>query len=131
MLCPAGVGKQKVSFLFKVVFFSFLGDWGYRRISQLINGQITMHKDAVAYMRLISKQFAPRMDIIPVFSDEALQRLTMPVLLMAGEQDALMDSRATAQRLARLVPEAEVRLLPNTPYTIIERAGEILPFLMP
>lgn len=130
LLCPAGVGKQKVSFLFKAVFFSFLGDWGYRRIFQLINGQITMHKDAMAYMRLISKQFAPRMEVIPILADEALQRLTMPVLLMVGEQDALMDSRTTAQRLARLVPEAEVRLLPNTPHTIIERAGEILPFLM-
>ncbi len=129
LLCPAGVGKQKLSFLFKAVFFSFLGDWGYRRISRLINGQVTMHKDALAYMRLISRQFAPRMEVIPVLSDEALQRLSMPVLLLAGDQDALMDSRTTTQRLARLVPEAEVRLLPNTPHAIIERAAEILPFL--
>jgi pimeloyl-ACP methyl ester carboxylesterase len=129
LLCPAGIGKQKMSFLFKAIVYSMLGDWGYQRISRMVNGQVAIHKDALAYMRLISKQFSPRMEMIPVLTDEALQRLSMPVLLMAGEKDDLIDSKSTVERVTRLVPGADVRLLPNAPHALIDQAGEVLPFL--
>ena len=66
---------------------------------------------------------------LPVFSDEALQRLTMPVLAIVGGKDVLMDSAETKRRLERNVPRAEVRYLPEATHFIRGETQAILEFL--
>jgi pimeloyl-ACP methyl ester carboxylesterase len=129
LLCPAGVARQKVSFLIKAGLFSFLGDWGFQRVMRMVNGKETLPQAAMDYLRLISSQFSPRMEVVPVLPDEAIQRLSMPVLLLVGESDALLDSQKTAECVSRLVPTARVQVLPGTHHLIVNRAEDILQFL--
>jgi pimeloyl-ACP methyl ester carboxylesterase len=78
---------------------------------------------------LTFSQFLPRRDRLPAFSDEALRRLTMPVLTIVGARDAMIDSYDTAKRLERTVPHARVTILPEGAHAIIGQTQPILDFL--
>jgi pimeloyl-ACP methyl ester carboxylesterase len=64
-----------------------------------------------------------------MFDDDALRRLTMPVLLIVGGRDAMLDSHDTKRRLEQFVPHASVRLLPETGHFIRDQSAPILEFL--
>jgi len=130
LLCPGGIARQKRSFMFKVIPLMFLGDWGLTRINRIINGNVTLHEEALRYIRLIAKEFAPRMEVVPVLPDSELRRLQMPVMLIAGERDALLPSQKTASRLKMLLPHAQVNLLPGTGHLVTNQASRIMPFLL-
>jgi pimeloyl-ACP methyl ester carboxylesterase len=66
---------------------------------------------------------------LPVFSDEALRRLDIPLLAIVGARDVLLDSRQTKNRLERLVPQAEVVYLPEAGHFIPGQTGKIGAFL--
>ncbi len=66
---------------------------------------------------------------MPIFTDEALRRLTMPVLAIAGAQDALLDSEGTRRRLEAQVAQATVRMLPNAGHVIRGETEAIKAFL--
>ncbi len=59
-----------------------------------------------------------------------LEALNIPVLLVAGERDRLLPSAAEIQRLAKRLPRAQTRFLPNSGHAcLLEQAvnlGEIL-----
>ncbi|GGS69987.1 hypothetical protein GCM10010156_30950 [Planobispora rosea] len=81
------------------------------------------------YMMLIHAHFRPRREKLPVFGDDVLRRLTMPVLAIAGGRDAIIDSAETRRRLEETVPHAEVRFLPEAGHLLPERTEEITAFL--
>ena len=66
---------------------------------------------------------------LPVFSDESLKRLAMPVMAIVGGEDVLIDSADTRDRLRRSVPQAEVRYLPEVGHFIPGQTTTILEFL--
>lgn len=55
---------------------------------------------------------------------------TMPVLLLAGEKDALLHSRRAVVRIKRLLPQAEAYLLPGIGHVLVNLTDRILPFLL-
>ena len=81
------------------------------------------------FMVLIFKHFRPRVVKIPIFRDEALKRLTMPVLAIVGGQDVMLDSEGTRERLVRNVPLANIRFLPDARHYIPGQTQTILGFL--
>ena len=66
---------------------------------------------------------------LPIFSDQALQRLTMPVLAILGGKDVLLDSAETKERLERNVPHVEIRYHPEAGHFIPGQTAPILEFL--
>jgi pimeloyl-ACP methyl ester carboxylesterase len=130
LLCPGGVGRQKVGFLLKALLYKPFGQWGMRRSIRAVAG-IDSHKtpEIAEYLVLTFSHFLPRRDRLPVFSDEALRRLTMPVLTIIGGRDAMFDSYDTAKRLQRNVPHATVIMLPEVAHSIIGQTQPILDFL--
>lgn len=54
-----------------------------------------------------------------------LERLIMPVLVMVGARDVLLDSRGTARRIKM----AQVRLLPDEGHLILGQTEAVLEFL--
>ncbi len=129
LLCPAGVAPQKMSFLYKSILFSLFGKNGRDWILRMVYSGVPIPAEMMAYMRLISEQFSPRMEVIPLFGDAELRRLAMPVLLYAGEKDTLLPSQKTAERLGRLLPQAEIRLLPDAGHVLIGLAEPIAAFM--
>lgn len=85
LLCPGGVGRQKVGILVKALLYKPFGQWGMRRSIKAVAGIDSRQLPEIAeYLALTFTQFLPRRDRLPVFPDEALRRLTMPVLVIAA-----------------------------------------------
>jgi len=77
----------------------------------------------------ISQHFKPRVATLPIFTDEELRRLTMPVLLLGGDQDALRDMDRIAARLGALLPDLRVTILSGAGHALLDTVPHILPFL--
>ena len=67
---------------------------------------------------------------LPIFSDQALQRLTMPVMAILGGKDVLLDSAETRERLKRNVPHVGIRYYPEAGHFIPGQTQTILDFLL-
>lgn len=133
LLCPAGIGRRK-NFLLWVAPLLLLGAWGRRKMREKVLGPTPRDLPVkalplVELMSFIGLCFRPRMERIPRFGDAALRKLTMPLLVIAGGRDVLIDSADTRRRLELNAPHAEVHFLPETGHFIRGQAGVMLDFL--
>jgi pimeloyl-ACP methyl ester carboxylesterase len=78
---------------------------------------------------LTNKHFRFRTGAPPLFSDEELLSLTMPVLFLAGENDAFLNTPKTVKRLQKLVPNLTVNLMKDDGHAAINMAPNVIPFL--
>ncbi len=129
LICPSGIYPQKVSFILRVIPLMFMGDFGFRRINQLIYHKESINEQVLAYSRLISESFNPRMETIPVFTDEELQRLSMPVLYIGGDKDVMLHSSQSGARLRALLPHVKTIILKDTGHVIMHEAETVIDFL--
>src|SRR5262249_29533436 len=119
LLAPGGIGRQKWATLVLVLLLLPLGEWGRRTGRRLYLGRPpdaappAKLRRYLDYLGLVQRHFRPRREKLPIFDDDALRTLTMPVLVIAGARDAVLDSHDTRRRLARTTPHATVRLLPG------------------
>jgi pimeloyl-ACP methyl ester carboxylesterase len=60
---------------------------------------------------------------------EELQRLTMPTLLLIGQEDALRDARKVADRMRKLVPELTAKIIPQAGHALYNTLGHTMPYL--
>ena len=79
-------------------------------------------------MEAIGAHFRPRMERVPSLNDDRLRRLTMPLLVIAGDHDVMLDSQETTRRLEALVTHADVRLLPGVGHVILGQGPAIAEF---
>lgn len=94
-----------------------------------IMGEKSIPKEVLDFMNLIVENYNPIQDL-PLYSDEQLKRLSMPVLFIGGEYDVIIDAERSAQRLSLLAPSAEIRLLPDCGHVVTNSIEYIIPFLM-
>jgi pimeloyl-ACP methyl ester carboxylesterase len=135
VLCPGGVGRQKIGIVFKTIPLRMLGSWGTRRARELVLGRAPANPAPalqyfIEFMSLIHQTFRPRMVKLPIFTDVALQRLAMPVMAILGGKDVLIDSAETKRRLRRNVPHANIRYFPDAGHFISAQRDAILEFLL-
>ena len=98
-------------------------------VSPSIIGEQSLPKEVLDFMNLIVESYNPIQDL-PVYTDQQLQRLNMPVLFIDGEDDVIIDAKGSAQRLSHLIPSAEIRLLPNCGHVVTNSLEYIIPFLL-
>jgi pimeloyl-ACP methyl ester carboxylesterase len=132
-LCPGGVVRSK-NILLVALPLLLLGKWGTRKLIKRILGSTpAAASDAQRrfgeFMSLIFQNVRPRTERHPVFGDDELSRLTLPVLAILGAKDAVIDSRAVQQRLARVVPHAAIRWVADAGHAIPGQTQPILEFL--
>lgn len=125
LLCPAGIGTQNKSFLFTALFYIMLGDKGINKLIEKINGG-PIPQVIVDYQKILIKHFNSRKEPIPIFTDEELQRLTMPISLYVGSKDIILRSKETADRMKRLLPHTNINILPEAGHSIAGQADDIL-----
>ena len=129
LLCPAGIGPQKKSFIFKFLFYSLFGEKGIDKLYYKINGDKSIPEIMLNYQKLIAKHFNFRKVTIPIFSDNELRKLTMPVALFVGGKDVMLHSEKTANRLGSLLNHAEINFIQEEGHSIINQGNEIRKFL--
>ena len=133
LLVPGGLSGQ-MRFMYKVLPLMLLGPWGFRKAGELIYGKSGPSGSAAAreffeFISLISGNCRPRMEKLPIFSDEALRRLVMPVFAIFGGKEVFFDPDAARRRLESLLPDIKVDYRPDSPHVIRDRAVPILAFL--
>lgn len=129
LLCPAGIGPQKKSFIFKFLFYSIFGEKGIDKLYYKINGDKPIPEIMLNYQKLIARHFNFRKVTIPIFTDNELRKLTMPVALFVGGKDVMLHSEKTANRLGSLLNHAEINFIQEEGHSIINQGNEIRKFL--
>jgi siroheme synthase (precorrin-2 oxidase/ferrochelatase) len=69
------------------------------------------------YIKLIAWAFNSRQEPIPIFSDEELSRLLMPLIVFVGKKDIMLRSDETAERIAKLCKRQIAERLSIAPRT--------------
>lgn len=130
LLCPGGVGKQRVGWIFKAMVAKLFGRHDLRDSAALVTGLTGPDLDPVLdYLVLIFTHFNPRREKLPIFTDEQLCTLAMPLLAVVGDRDVMLDSATTARRLRANVPNATVEILPGVGHAVLGQTERILNFL--
>ncbi len=135
VLCPGGIGRQRVGIVFATLLSRMFGGWGKRKLMERILGRAPADppppplKAFLDFVELIHKHFRPRMVKLPVFSDRSLRNLNTPLLAIVGARDVLLDSARTKRRLERLVRAAQVVYLPEAGHLIAGQTATVLKFL--
>lgn len=129
LLCPAGIGPQRLSFLLKSLPLMLLGDRGMELSLRKVNGSQDVPDVIMEFMKLVGKNYNYRREPVPMFSDSELQRLTMPTILFVGEKDVMFYSEETAARPGRLLPHAKINIIPGAGHTLINLDDKIIEFL--
>jgi pimeloyl-ACP methyl ester carboxylesterase len=130
LLCPGGIVPDRTSFYIRFLPLLLLGRWGVRRANRMLFGDQPVPEEADEYLTLMMTHFKPRTGVVPVFSDEELRRLTMPVLLLGGTQDAIRDTQKIAARMEKLVPHLTTVIIPGAGHVLLDTRDHILPFLI-
>lgn len=127
LLCPGGVGRQRWGWLLKAVLLRPFGRWGRRRTLRSVAGlDLPGAERFLDSLVLTDEHFLFRKEPLPVFPDAALRGLTMPVLVIAGDRDAMLDTRETARRMAAAVPHADIRVLPGVRHSVVGQTAAVL-----
>ena len=129
LISTGGIARQKSGFLFKALFFLLLGKKGQDLLNKTIYHKAVMPRELLEYQALVSKHFRPVTEPLPVFSNEQLLNLTMPIQYFGGDHDALLNTRKSVARLSSLLPHAEAFLLKDTGHAIIDKFEEVNDFL--
>lgn len=129
LICPAGIGPQRKSFIFKFLFYTLFVEKGIDKIYYKINGNKPIPKEMFNYQKLIAKHFNFRKVVIPLFSDDELSGLTMPVALFVGGRDIMLHSEKTAKRLITVVPHTTIHYLSDEGHSLVNQGSKIRAFL--
>lgn len=123
LINPGGIGRQRASLLWKILPLLFLGEWGRKRAFVIATGirpgtAQRFDPEAGRLAIVIGRHFRRRRVRLPRFSDDRLQRLSMPVVAVLGARDAMLDAKETRRRLAACVPSADIRWLAETGHVV-------------
>jgi pimeloyl-ACP methyl ester carboxylesterase len=134
VLAPGGIGRQKYGAVAASLVLMPLGDRSRSLALRLALGPVPApgtpaDRAFSGYVLLIQQHYRPRRDRLPVFTDDQLRTLTMPLLAIAGARDGLLDSRQTTRRLRRLLPGADVTLLRDSGHLLLGQTQRIGQFL--
>jgi len=132
LLCPGGLADEREQFKLEANKNMSAGDEGKQKILETLLGGKTENaaiNKGLMFTLLIGQNFNPRMEKLPVFSGEALSQLTMPILLVFGENDFLLDAQVSINNLTRHAPHARADLLPGVGHVVVGQAARMLEFL--
>lgn len=137
LLAPGGVGRELTSMaklLLVILPLMMFGKWGRDKAQRMMLGPMPDANGSDAsevndLLSLINRHFRQRLDKVVRFSDTTLKRLTMPVFLIVGEKDPMLDPVETIQRLKDNAPNTEVLTLQNVGHAVVGQTKLILEYL--
>ena len=134
LVSPGGVGKQK-SILWWVIPLSLLGDWGKSKVRELMVGSQSATYSELAvklaeFLAEIPQHFNPRLEKLPIFSDEQLAGIGAPVMAVVGGKDMMLDAETMRDRLASNIANLNLDFLPDARHFPGDRSEQIRAFLI-
>ncbi len=129
LLSPGGIAPDKLSFVLKAIPLSMLGERGIRQLNRLLSGGQDIPPEVDQALTVITTHFKPRVAPLPIFTDQELQCLNMPVLVLMGDRDALRDGQKINARLKKQVTNVQTATISGGGHALFNTTGKILPFL--
>ena len=137
LLCPGGIGREKISMLKLVLVILPLlafGSSGRRKAMQIMLGGEALSDNRAAravadFMSLISRHFRHNLAKVRRFEDEALRQIARPLLLIVGGRDAMIDSTETRNRVATNIPSARIEYLADAGHALFGYTQTVDKFL--
>jgi len=127
--CAAGIGSQNRLTLVKAGLLLTLGQWGLRKSLGLVAGRASLPREATESLLLRFQHFRPRMEKLPIRTDDELASLEMPVQLILGGNDTLIRSKETRDRMERWAPNLHLTYLENEGHILLRQTTAISDFL--
>ncbi|WHT23061.1 alpha/beta hydrolase [Crossiella sp. CA-258035] len=128
LTCPPGLSRPLKGYLLKAVLLAPFGRWGKRRtvIGMLGRELSTVDLDAVVEHTVrMSTHYRHRGGELPVFTDDELANLNIPLHVVVGADDVMWDAAITKQRLETHAPRATVHLLPGIGHLVPPQDSEL------
>jgi pimeloyl-ACP methyl ester carboxylesterase len=126
---PGGIAPPRRSLLFRMLPFVLLGRHGRPGLKRILFDPQPLPADLDAAVELVLTHVSPRMEAEPIFRDEQLCRLTMPILLVTGGRDNVRLVPRMIERMQSLLPQTERLHYPERGHLILDIAEAVLPFL--
>ncbi|KPU43565.1 carboxylesterase YbfK [Oxobacter pfennigii] len=130
LLCPAGIGPQKISFIINATIYRILGEKVVSKLFRKVNMDENIPEEFLKYQKLVGENFNYRREMMPLFEDSELRKLAMPVTMYVGGKDVIFHSEKSAKRLGNLVSHAKINILPEAGHAIINKSDKISEFLL-
>ncbi len=128
LIATSGLANPRLSFFLRILPLMMLGERGALRINRLIYGSVPIGADEAEFGFLVSRHFKPLTEPLALYSDEELAGLTLPVYYAGGEEDPLLDTIVSAERIPRTKGGVRIEVLPDRAHVILDRAGSIESF---
>lgn len=129
LVATAGVTQVKLSTVFWIIITSMMGRWGFVRLNKLVYGNLAIDDNALAFASLVKQHYRPRTDVLPLFSDESLNKIEVPTLFIGGERDCFYDSWKTASKLHENLKNCTYFVLENTGHVVVNQTHILVKFL--
>lgn len=129
LMAPAGVVSDRTGFVMRALVYSRLGRPGTDRIMRMVFAPHPAPPEIVAGAAFTARRFRARVGIVPRFTADELDRVTMPTLLIGGDRDMLRDTHAIRRRLAAHLPRLEAHIVPGAGHALVAVAGDITEFV--
>ena len=129
LVSAGGIASQKTSFILKALLFMMMGQYGQKRLAKAIYHNVQIPKEIIDYQAIVSKYFRPVTETLPIFTDEQLRALHVPIQYFGGAHDVLLDAKTSVKRLHTLIDNAEAHLITDSGHAIIDKFEEARDFL--
>jgi pimeloyl-ACP methyl ester carboxylesterase len=129
LIAASGITPAKFSFIFKSIIYTMQGEKGLKKLNRMVFGTDDIPDEVIEVSNMIMENFNPMLGALPEYKDDKLKKLTMPVMYIAGENDATVNAHKTAQRIKELIPHADAELINNCGHVIYNAMDMIMPFL--
>jgi pimeloyl-ACP methyl ester carboxylesterase len=130
LMAPGGIVPDRGSFLVRAVVLSLLGSWGVKQLVVALFGDQRVPDGVVEIVTTISQNFKPRIGVLPLFTDDELQHLTMPTLLLGGTKDIMRDLGKIEARLRRFVLQLSSIMIPGAGHALLNTGRPVMDFLI-
>ncbi len=128
LIATSGISQIKPSIIFWMLVASVSGKWGFNKMNKIVYNNIDLDEQTIQFTKLVKQHFIPRTDTLPLFTDDELQKIKIPVFFVGGKNDCFFDSVKTASRLKRNIKQVECKILENTGHVITTTEKQILKF---
>jgi pimeloyl-ACP methyl ester carboxylesterase len=129
LLSPGGITRDNLWFVVRAGLYQWLGNQGRARIRRMVFGEERIPDEMERYLDLVMREFNPRMDRLPLLSDQQLRRLSMPTLVLMGSEDELRSPAPILERVRRLVPNATAEVVPGGSHALMNAFARIEEYL--
>ncbi len=104
LVSASGFAQPRYSFLFKLIAYAFMGDFGLRRLQQKLFNSREIDPEVENWFRIMAKGYTPRREVPPLLTDSELSALSMTVTCIGGGADVMLNIPASMDRLKSLIP---------------------------